>query len=140
MKETQGHVALAPVRDEMNLFLARGKVRIFDQHMIGDVENMLAGAVVLGEQPFVAGEIAEILDARVAPTVDGLFFVADNRHRPRCAVGEQAQQPVLGDTGILKLVDQDMLEARGIAPANSFVARELLHDDANHIGEIEQEA
>ena len=101
------------------------------------VEDGLGGAVVLlqeddGRLRVVALEVEDVADVGGAPGVDRLVGVADDAD---VGVGRRRQQPrehVLGDVGVLELVDQDVLVAVAVALRTSgAVAQQLdrLHED-----------
>ena len=103
----------------------------------GAIEDRLGGAVVLlqahdGRLRVVALEVEDVADVGGAPGVDRLVGVADDADVGVGRRRQQAGEHVLGDVGVLELVDQDVLVALAVALAHlRVVAQQLdrLHED-----------
>ncbi len=108
--------------------------------VVGRIEDGLGGAIVLlqvddpglGEIPL---EVENVAQVGRPPGVDGLVGVAHHADIP-VAAGELAGQHVLGDVGILELVDVDVQVALGVLVENvAVVAKQLdgLHQEVIEI-------
>ena len=111
-------LAVCFVQRELRAHGIIGVQRAFDALLVGGddagrrIEDVLRGAVILAEADDrgvgkVALEAQDVADVGIAPRVDALVGVADRAEVP-VRPGEQTRQPVLGDVGVLELVDQEV--------------------------------
>ena len=89
----------------------------------GGGEDMAGGAVIAlqphdGRAGEVVLEAQDVVDLGAAPAIDRLVVVADAGD-VAAALGEQAQPEILGDVGVLVLVDEDVLEALLVGSAST---------------------
>ena len=120
-------------------FLLEQLVVVPDQ-AVGGVEDARRGAVVLFELDdaqcrVIDLQLAQVLDVRAAPRVDGLVVVAHRRERAALA-DQRTQQAVLRAVGVLVFVDQQIAQTSPPALARFFVALEELHRQADEVIEI----
>ena len=102
----------------------------------GGVQDRLRAAVVLRQRDDagvreVALEVEDVLDVRTPPLVNRLVRVADHAE-VRVIDGQALGDLVLGEVGVLVLVDQHVLEAGVEFGAEFLVVLE------GHRGEVEQ--
>ena len=101
--------------------LAEPALVVGDEARGGGQDVALGAVVALQPDDRGAGEVLleaqDVVDLGAAPAVDRLVVVADAADVGRAA-GQQPQPQVLGDVGVLVLVDQDVAEAAlVVAPA-----------------------
>ena len=114
--------------------------RVVGDDRVGGVEDDLCAAVVLVEHDRgqVLERLLELVDVAHISTpkcVDRLVAVAD-RGDLAAVLGEQHGQLVLGEVGVLVLVDQDVLEALLVAAQDVGVVAEQLDGLHQQIVEV----
>ncbi len=112
--QTPVTVTLVPMSPSVKRVLPNRLLLCGDQ-ACGRAEDM-AGRAIVALQPDDGGagevlvEAQDVVHFRAAPAVDGLVVVADAADIGR-ALRQQPQPQILGDVGVLVLVDQDVTEA-----------------------------
>ncbi len=107
----------------------------------GGVEHSLGGAIVLLQQVLLRHreillEAQHIAVVGPTPAIDGLVLVADHEDI-QVVRGQQLDEAVLGDVGILELVDQDVLEAPGVLFADGVVLVQQLDHPQQQVVEVD---
>ena len=111
-------------------------------HRVGGVEDHLRGAVVLLERHhlgvgIVAAEAEDVAHISSPPPKDRLIIVS---HDGEVAVllREQLHQDVLGQVGVLVLVDEEVSEPRLVVLTNRVGLAEELHRSDEQVVEVER--
>src|SRR5262249_39179166 len=84
-------------------------------------------------------EVQDVANVGLAPTVDRLVLVADDADALR-ALAQQANERVLGEIRVLKLVDEDVAVALTVAGQDARLALEKLDRLHEEVVEVEEVA
>ena len=116
-------------------------VDVVGDHGVGGVEDRLRAAVVLVEDDRRDAlregvlELHDVAQVGAAEAVDRLVAVADHGD-VAVAAGEQQHELVLGDVGVLVLVDEDVLEALAVGLEDVGMLAEQRHRVDEQVVEV----